>query len=120
MRGSGASTLAKDRLRCGRNGDLWRLFFTHAHAKGLASSSVAWAKGHTTLADVAAGIISLQDHLGNDKADALATSGVETHGNGIRQLGHIFGTRQNILVQTVICNFLTLKQCLMLKPSGSS
>ena len=87
------------------DGDLWLLFYTHAHAKGLDSIAVDWAKGHTTLDDVSTGITTLWNHLGNGKADILATHGVETHGEGILQLGHIFDSRQSILVKIVIAIF---------------
>ena len=87
------------------DGDLWKLFYTHAHAKGLHSISSGWVKGHTTLEDVAADRVTLQNHVGNSRADTLATDGVSSHGQGIMQLGHVYASRQLVLKRIIIAIF---------------
>ena len=61
------------------NGDLWGTL--DALLRGRDESSVRWVKvkGHATLADVRAGVVSGFDKQGNDAADALARRGAAGH-----------------------------------------
>ena len=63
----------------GDSGDLWSLL-TH----GLANRkqfyvSMVWVEGHATPSEVQSGHTTMQNMLGNDAADVLATSGAMLH-----------------------------------------
>ena len=61
------------------NGDIWSRIYNAITLLRHFNVNAKWVKGHTKLKDVENNIISMQDHLGNCKADGLATTGASAH-----------------------------------------
>ena len=92
-----------------KDGDLWKLFhdFAHAkgldaiklfhdfaHAKGLDAISITWVKGHAKQHHIDDGITTAEDAEGNDKADTLASLGIEEHMDGLQHLANYYRSKQ--------------------------
>jgi len=58
-----------------RDGDLWRMWERNMRARGVDTVTVRWTKGHATEQDVASGVCSSEDRMGNAAADSLADCG---------------------------------------------
>ena len=86
-------TLPKRPWALQKDGDLWKLYYQHVHAKGTIAINLSKVKGHATQQMVDDGTVLLEDKLGNDKADEAADDGVSLFGEAIVRLGRRFALR---------------------------
>ena len=61
------------------NNDLWALLVKELAGRSQSDVFVVWVRGHAKTCDVQSGRTTLQDKMGNDAADVLATSGAMLH-----------------------------------------
>eukprot|EP00969_Alexandrium_andersonii_P032134 1403975-Alexandrium_andersonii.AAC.1 len=62
-----------------RDGDVWRRIHDAMEAKGLPAVEVTKVRGHALVQDVASGLCTDAQRVGNDHADMCATMGIERH-----------------------------------------
>ncbi len=74
------------------NGDLWQLVEQHLIARGPHSVEAFKVKAHTTLQDVAAGVITPGNRQGNGQADALAARGGRDRQYNLYALGTVYAS----------------------------
>jgi hypothetical protein len=75
------------------DGDLWLHFEQAAKAKGPKAIRLTKVKGHITQQQVDDNQHSMEDKLGNDKADEAADIAVQTHGEDVVRLASIWHQR---------------------------
>ena len=99
------------------NGDLWKLFFEHARAKGLHSLRATWVKGHATQQHVRDGVTTEHNKTMNHTADSLADDGVGSYTSNLQPLAQVYCHRQHIYgkiicaIQThIVCVHMFFKQ----------
>ena len=80
-----------------KDGDLWKLFHDLAHAKGLSSIHITWVKGHAKQHHIDQGLLTADDADGNDKADTLASLGINEHMDGLQHLANYYRAKQIVL-----------------------
>ncbi len=61
------------------NADLWKELHALLEDRGRESVKVSKVKGHASRRDIRTGKVKLQDKIGNDAADRLATAGAAAH-----------------------------------------
>ena len=85
------------------NGDLWQLVEQHLVARGPLSVDAFKVKAHTTLQDVAAGVITPENRQGNGQADALAARGGRDREYNLYALGIVYASKhvvyENVLAR---------------------
>ncbi len=78
------------------NGDLWQLVEQHLIARGPHSANAFKVKAHTTLQDVAAGVITPENRKGNGQADALAARGGRDREYNLCALGTVYAAKHKV------------------------
>ena len=64
---------------CSDNSDLWSKLTQILHTRPLHALAIVWVKGHANESHIERGITTWEDKVGNDAADALATSAAALH-----------------------------------------
>ena len=78
------------------DGDLWKIYVRLLRQKGEHAVRVSKVKAHTSVEDIAKGIISEADRIGNDHSDTLADRGATRGDSPLLALAHIFPPTKTI------------------------
>ena len=77
-----------------KDGDLWEIFHTAAHVKGVHAIKATKLKAHATNQDVDDGVITPWHRVINKKADDYATEGIKSAGFRMMDIAALFALRQ--------------------------